>query len=110
MYSKKRKRKPQLLRDVVVSRIRQARADKVIDLGTVRVTEWMPYFERTLPALKGSELHAAYRKLVRRGDAPHGDRYWLEYAFEAYAGHSESMILLRGLPDVAASRPHAARA
>lgn len=71
------------------------------------VSEWAAYFDRTLPAIQGGDRNAAYRKLMRKGHVPHGDRYWLEYVFEAYGGHSESMILLRGLPDVAASRPHA---
>jgi hypothetical protein len=32
--------------------------------------------------------------------------YWNEYIFEAYAGHDDQAIWLRGLPDVAESRPH----
>ena len=35
-------------------------------------------------------------------------RYWTEFVFEAYVNHRPEAILLAGLPDVAASRPHSA--
>jgi len=34
--------------------------------------------------------------------------YWLEYIFQAYAGHTGNAIFIEGLPDDAASRPHSA--
>jgi hypothetical protein len=71
--------------------------------------EWTTYFERTLPAMNASDRTDAYRALMRRGHGLLADRYWLEYVFEAYAGHSESAIVLHGLPDIAESRPHAMR-
>ena len=32
--------------------------------------------------------------------------YWPEYVFEGYVNHKSDVIFLRGLPDVAESRPH----
>ena len=32
--------------------------------------------------------------------------YWLEYLFQAYAGHTGNMVLVTGVPDVPASLPH----
>jgi hypothetical protein len=34
------------------------------------------------------------------------ERFWLEYVFEAYASHRAEVVFLRGLPDIAESRPH----
>lgn len=32
--------------------------------------------------------------------------YWTELAFEAYVDHRSDVIFLKGLPDMAESRPH----
>lgn len=67
---------------------------------------WLAYFDRTLPLL-GRDRAKAYEQLMKWGLGKLGERYWMEYIFEAYANHSESTVFLKGLPDVASSRPHA---
>lgn len=32
--------------------------------------------------------------------------YWLEFIFQAYGKHTDLVIYLYGIPDLAASRPH----
>lgn len=68
---------------------------------------WLAYFERTLPLLGMTDRAKAYEHLMKWGLGKLGERYWMEYIFEAYANHSESTVFLKGLPDVASSRPHA---
>lgn len=67
---------------------------------------WLAYFDRTLPQI-GNARVKAYEQLMKWGLGKLGERYWMEYIFEAYANHSESTVFLKGLPDVASSRPHA---
>ena len=68
---------------------------------------WLAYFDRTLPQLGIGDPVKAYEHLMKSGCGQLGDRYWMEYIFEAYANHTESTVFLKGLPDVASSRPHA---
>lgn len=68
---------------------------------------WLAYFERALPLLGIADRAKAYEQLMKWGLGKLGERYWMEYIFEAYANHSESTVFLKGLPDVASSRPHA---
>ena len=65
--------------------------------------EWLAYFERTLPEGPPEKRIAAYEKHMKWG--PTRD-YWTEFVFEAYVNHRHDVIFLRGLPDVAESRPH----
>lgn len=60
------------------------------------------YFERTLPKV-ATDATVAYTRLMKRGL---DERHWLEYVFEAYAGHRPEAVFLMGLPDIAESRPH----
>ena len=65
--------------------------------------EWLAYFDRTLPHQSPEKRIAAYERHMKWG--PTRD-YWTEFVFEAYANHRDDVIFLRGLPDVAESRPH----
>jgi hypothetical protein len=65
--------------------------------------DWLAYFDRTLPEGPPDKRIAAYEKHMKWG--PTRD-YWTEFVFEAYVNHRHDVIYLRGLPDVAESRPH----
>jgi len=78
---------------------------------------WQKYFERALTlAPPSAPAHAkkraspsrarAYEAFMKHGAPPHGERLWPEFVLEAYAGHASDVVLLEGVPDVAASRPH----
>jgi hypothetical protein len=66
--------------------------------------EWQAYFERTLPDGPGDKWIAAYEGHMKWGPTRN---YWTEFVFEAYVNHRRDAIYLKGLPDVAESRPHA---
>jgi hypothetical protein len=59
--------------------------------------DWNSYLERTL---QPPSAITSYESLMKRGVAPAGDRYWLEYVLEAYVNHSDATILLAGLPEI----------
>ena len=65
---------------------------------------WLGFFERNVPKVRARDAAQAFELLMKYGLGP---RYWNEYIFEAYAAHDDQAIWLRGLPDVAESRPHA---
>jgi hypothetical protein len=65
--------------------------------------EWLTYFDRTLPEGPPEQRITAYEKHMKWGPARD---YWTEFVFEAYVDHRHDVIFLRGLPDVAESRPH----
>jgi len=65
---------------------------------------WLGFFERNVPKLRARDAAQAFELLMKYGLGP---SYWNEYIFEAYAGHEDQAIWLRGLPDVEESRPHA---
>lgn len=65
---------------------------------------WLGFFERMLPKVRARDAAQAFELLMKYGRSV---TYWPEYIFEAYAGHDTQAILLRGLPDVDESRPHA---
>ena len=67
--------------------------------------EWLSYFQRTLPDAPLDARIAAYERHMKFGPARD---YWTEFVLEAYVNHRHDVIFLRGLPDVAESRPHAA--
>lgn len=67
-----------------------------------REEEWIRFFARMLPKVKISDEKKAYEHLMKFG---FGHNYWNEYIFEGYWEHTDGMITLLGLPDVAASRP-----
>ncbi len=71
------------------------------------IRDWRAYLDRALAKLPADDATAAYARLMKRGL---DERYWCEYAFEAYAGDVPEAIFLRGLPDVAESRPHSSTA
>ncbi|MBL9107464.1 MAG: hypothetical protein JNL82_41645 [Myxococcales bacterium] len=66
-------------------------------------SEWQAYFRRQLPA---EPLHVridAHALHMKYGPT---STYWPEFVFEGYVNPESSVILLSGLPDVPASRPH----
>ena len=67
-------------------------------------TEWLSFVQRTLPKLRARDEAQAFERLMKYGLGPN---YWNEYVFEGYHRHTDQAIWLRGLPDVAKSRPHA---
>lgn len=74
----------------------------IIDPGE---RDWQRFLERTLPKTGIDDPRRAYPHLMKYGlDL----RYWSEYILEAYVNYETSLVYLRGLPDVAGSRPHGA--
>jgi len=67
--------------------------------------EWREFLERTLRKTGINDPQQAYGQLMKYGL---GMRYWSEYIFEAYVNYETSLVYVRGLPDVAGSRPHGA--
>ncbi len=65
-------------------------------------SEWLAYMDRVLPAEPSPKRLAAYERHMKYG--PTRD-YWPEFVFEAYVNYQPGVIFLRGLPDVAESRP-----
>lgn len=63
--------------------------------------KWEAFFQRYL----GSKYGAGHplRDYLKYGKSL---GYWLEFLFQAYAGHTGNMIKLTGVPDDAASLPH----
>lgn len=64
--------------------------------------EWEKYFARALPKTGLADPVEAYVRHMKVGPEP---RAWLEYPFEGFVNFTEAAIFLRGLPDVAESRP-----
>lgn len=74
----------------------------IIDPGEC---DWQRFLERTLPKTGIDDPRRAYRHLMKYAlDL----RYWSEYILEAYVNYETSLVYVRGLPDVAGSRPHGA--
>jgi len=65
-------------------------------------TDWLAYFDRSLPAASSPKRNSAYEQHMKYGPARD---YWPEFVFEAYVNHEPGVIFLSGLPDVAESRP-----
>jgi hypothetical protein len=63
--------------------------------------KWEAFFQRYL----GSKYSAGHplRDYLKYGKSL---GYWLEFLFQAYAGHTGNMILVTGVPDDPASLPH----
>ena len=68
---------------------------------TAGVAPWMAYFQR-----RQIVDEDAYRRLMKPGP---NREFWLEFIHQAYAGTNNdgASINLAGVPDLAASRPHA---
>ena len=64
--------------------------------------EWLSYFQRTLPKLRARDESEGFERLMKYGLGPN---YWNEYIFEGHLRDTDQAIWLRGLPDVAESRP-----
>jgi hypothetical protein len=64
---------------------------------------WLGFFERMVPKVRARDAAQAFELLMKYGVGPN---YWNEYIFEGYSDHDDQAIWLRGLPDVAESRPH----
>ncbi len=63
---------------------------------------WLSFFARTVPKLRARDEAAGFERLMKYGLGP---SYWNELLFEGYLRHTDQAIWLRGLPDVAESRP-----
>jgi hypothetical protein len=75
--------------------------------------DWMDFFERNLPKVNMKDRVSAYEFFMKYGLSRQQMKYarpcmhyWNEYIVEGYVGHTNNMILLSGLPDIALSRPH----
>lgn len=66
------------------------------------VSQWMAYLERALATVSGATGKRALEQHFKWGPSP---RYWMEFIFEGYVNHNSGAIFLKGLPDVAESRP-----
>ena len=73
-------------------------------ISPLEVPDWNAYLDRTLPPDPADRVEA-YAELLKRG-VRNQPRYWTEYVFEAYANHVPEAVFLKGVPDIAASRPH----
>jgi hypothetical protein len=67
--------------------------------------EWHAYFRRMLSDGPAEARISEYERLMKFGP---NRNYWNEFVFEAYVNHRSDVIFLKGLPDIAASRPHSA--
>jgi hypothetical protein len=65
---------------------------------------WLSFFERTIPKMRARDESQGFERLMKYGLGPN---YWNEFIFEGYWECNDQAIWLRGLPDVAESRPHA---
>ncbi|NRB10624.1 MAG: hypothetical protein HRU35_03285, partial [Rickettsiaceae bacterium] len=73
----------------------------VLQFGEER---WQEFLQRSIVSVKNkNSLEEKYYKFMKYGKS---DYYWLEFIFQAYNGHTNMVIYLRGLPDVSISRPH----
>ncbi len=68
--------------------------------------EWVSFFERNAIDRKDFELETKLQSFLKHGRSTN---YWNEFIVEAYAGYQLEAIFLRGIPDLASTRPHAPR-
>jgi len=66
-------------------------------------TGWSQYLDRMAAKDAPKPRVAALERHFKWGTSR---RYWPEFVFEGYVNHLPGAIFLKGLPDVAASRPH----
>ncbi len=64
--------------------------------------EWLSFFQRALPKMRARDDEEAFERLMKYGLGPN---YWNQFIFEAYLRDTDQAIWLRGLPDIAESRP-----
>ena len=72
---------------------------------TAGLAAWAHFFERQTIINGFADKTDSYEKLLNKGLNPD---YWLEFIHQAYSNVTEGnkAILLAGLPDIAATRPH----
>jgi len=68
--------------------------------------EWVSFFERNSIYMKDSRLETELQTFLKHGLSTN---YWNEFIVEAYAGYRLEAIFLKGIPDLANTRPHAPR-
>jgi hypothetical protein len=66
-------------------------------------TGWSEYFDRMTAKDSHRPRIEALERHLKWGTS---SRYWTELVFEGYVNHRPGAIYLKGLPDVAESRPH----
>jgi hypothetical protein len=67
------------------------------------VKGWLEYFDRIVAKNPQRPRIEALERHFKWGTSP---RYWTEFIFEGYVNHTPGAIFLKGLPDIAHSRPH----
>ncbi len=66
--------------------------------------EWQDFFARNIRGEIGTPASEVnYEKFMKSGL---NHCYWLEYVMQGYIRHTDLVIYLKGVPDIAASRPH----
>lgn len=69
-----------------------------------REDEWQDFFARNILVKRGTPAaEVNYEKFMKSGL---NNCYWLEYVMQGYIRHTDLVIYLKGVPDIAASRPH----
>jgi hypothetical protein len=65
--------------------------------------QWIEYFDRIAAKHPDRPRIEAIERHLKWGT---NARYWTEFVFEGYVNHRPGAIFLKGLPDIAQSRPH----
>lgn len=66
--------------------------------------DWYKFFDRNIQGERGTtEAEENYQKFMKNGLS---NSYWLEFVMQAYSRHTDLVIYLTGVPDIANSRPH----
>ena len=72
-------------------------------VGTT-TSDWLDFLRRTMIHFKASNDRQRLRDLLKFGLDIH---YWNEFVFKGYHHHQNDAVFLTGIPDVAATLPHA---
>ncbi len=64
--------------------------------------DWKQFFDRSVPRFGINPPILAYNELMKYGIFA---EYWNEYIFQAYSGHTDSVIFLQGIPDKSETMP-----
>ena len=65
---------------------------------------WLAFLKRSIPKVRARDEAQSFERLMKYGL---GSSYWNEFIFEGHWADNDDAIWLRGLPDIAESRPHA---
>jgi hypothetical protein len=73
-------------------------------LVNVSKSDWIAFLKRTMLHSDASTDQARLHRLLKYGPDTH---YWNEFVFKAYCNHRQNAVFLTGIPDMAATLPHA---